>query len=260
MSFNNAAFSRSLIAGDKRAISYATFVRSVALQDWLPQDHPGAAWTVPVFLCMYGKAIKCMPHLHSLELSRISVDRPLLKAICALERLTTLRFVDCSFELVRSQMGAREVISDLPPRRLKEFSFSTSSDPEPFLLELLHRITNLANLERIAVLHSSAVAEAILSWIPENNVLKRLEIGEVKDVPVLWTALERCKCLEQLEVGCLDGDPTVHDSLPVLFLPLLRKVVSSSPVLLRLVKQGARGIYTFDRRQFGDTFPIVSCD
>ena len=235
--FNNTAFSRSLLAGDKSAVFYATFIRSVTLQDWLP-DHLSTAWTIPAFLCMYGKAFKRMPHLHSLQLSRVSVDRPLLKAICALERLTSLCFADCSFDLVVGSPTGPNFISALSPLRLKEFSFSTSSDPEPFILGLLRRTIDLENLEQLVVLHS-AVAEVILSWIPENNVLKRLEIGEIKDVAVLWTALERCKGLEWLEVRHLNGDPAVRDSLPALCLPALRKVVSLSPVLLRLVKQVA---------------------
>ena len=209
----------------------------------MPQDRLGAVWTVPAFLLMYGKAMQSMPHLHSLELYRVSVDRGLLRAICALKQLTTLCLERCSFRLDEQEpsgMDARKFVSALSPLRLKEFSLALSPNFERPLLSLLFRIINPRDLERLKIVHAWGVTEAILSWIPENNVLKRLEIEAIKDVAVLLTALERCKCLEHLEVRQVDDiDPAVCDSLPALCLPLLRRVVSSSPVILRLVRQVA---------------------
>ncbi|KAF8804915.1 hypothetical protein BYT27DRAFT_7169820 [Phlegmacium glaucopus] len=234
LSLNHAPFCRSIIHGSGSAQTMATYVKRCSFSDWiLDQNDTPSSWCNKEFQTLYSRALALMPNVEELKLTRIYINKHLLKSIMELKCLTSLSLDRC---LVRKAKDIRK----LSTLRLKYLRLFGSPGPSRILVDddtLL--ISQSLCLDSLLMVHTNCWS--FVTRIAEQDchlLLRELDIVEAHDVRLLPKIFQKTPALKKLRISSAvtsQQEIQFDNVLPVLDelccpLFLLRSLVPGRPI------------------------------
>ena len=233
---NHAPFCRNIIRGCKSAQTMATYVKRCSFSNWI-QDEYEPSWCNTEFQILYSRALAFMPNVEELKLTKICINKYLLKSIMELKCLTSLSLDFCLIGEVKTKD-----IRKLSALRLKYLRFFGS--PRPLRISVNDDddtlfISRFLCLDSLLMLHSNCWP--FVARIAEQNShlpLQELDISDVQDVGLLPKIFQKTPALEKLRISSAatsKHDVQFDDVLPALDelccpLFLLQSLVPGRPI------------------------------
>lgn len=217
-SSNHAPFCRSILHGCGSAQAMATHVKLCSFSDWIsdPNDPP-LSWCNMEFQTLYSRALALMPNVEELKLRKIYINKPLLKSIMKLKRLTSL-----SLDLCRIGKAKDKDIHKLSTLGLKSLRLFGSLERLGTLVDddtLL--ISQSLCLDSLLMVHTNCWS--FVTRIAEQNFhlpLRELDIVEAHDVERLPKIFQKTPALKKLTISSARTSQHKiqfdNDALPVL--------------------------------------------
>ena len=235
---NHAPFCRNIIRGCKSARTMATYVKRCSFSNWIQDEYESSpSWCNTEFQILYSRALAFMPNVEELKLTKICINKYLLKSIMELKCLTSLSLDFCLIGEVKTKD-----IRKLSTLRLKYLRFFGS--PRPLRLSVNDDddtlfISRFLCLDSLITMHSNCWP--FVARIAEQNChlpLQELDISEVHDVGLLPKIFQKTPALEKLRISSAatsKHDVQFDDVLPALDelccpLFLLRSLVPGRPI------------------------------
>jgi hypothetical protein len=230
---HHAPFCRSIIRGCESARTMATFVKRCSFFDWIENEFP-PSWYNTEFQILYSKALAFMPNVEELELTKISINKYLLKSITGLRCLTSL-----SLDLCLIQIGA---VKDKDIRKLSTLQLKCLRyyESRPFVDDDdASLISQVICLDSLLMVHTNYWP--LVARIAEQNChlpLQELDIFSVGDVRLLPKIFQKTPALEKLRISVaadlnhIQFDDVLLPALDELCCPLflLRSLVPGRPI------------------------------
>ena len=227
-SLNYAPFCRSIIQGCGSAQIMATYVKRCSFSDWIPgPNDPSSSWCNMAFQTLYSKALALMPNVEELKLTRICIDKYLLKNMVGLRRLTSLSLDHCFIRKVKDKD-----IRKLSALRLKYLRLFESP-------EIDGGISQSLCLDSLLAVYTNCWS--FLTRIAEQNCylpLRELDIVEARDLEMLPKIFQNTPTLKKLRIssaGTSQDKIRFDNVLPILDelccpLFLVRSLVPGRPI------------------------------
>ena len=211
---NHAPFCRSIIRGCGSARTMATYVKRCSFSDWIQDEYEfPASWCSTEFQILYSRALAFMPNVEELNLTKIHINKYLLRSIVGLNCLTSLSLAFCRFKEVKVKNIRK--LSTLQLKHLRFFgSPSIFIDDEPLF------IPQIFCLDSLITLHTDCWH--FVAPIAEQNrqlSLQELDVYETQDVGLLPKIFRNTPALEKLTISFAErpnDDVQFDDVLPAL--------------------------------------------
>ena len=233
-----APFCRSIISGCGSARIMATYVKRCSFSDWIQdQNDSTPCWYNLEFQTLYSRALAFMPNVEELKLTKITINRKLLKRIVELKCLTSLSLNFCDF----GEIKAKDICK-LSTLQLKHLRFTGSSLAWITLIENTLLVSQFLCLDSLLTVHTNYWP--FVARIAEQNShlplqeLEILEILEAENLDMLPKVFQKTPALKKLRITSTPApnhDVQFDDVLPALrelYCPLflLRSLVPGRPI------------------------------
>lgn len=212
----------------------ATYVQRCSFSDWIPDpDDPLSSWCDTEFQTLYSRALALMPNVKELKLTRIYINKHLLKSIMELKCLTSL-----SLDLCFIGKAKDKDVRKLSTLRLK--SLRLFGSPSAILVDDdTSLISQSICLDFLLMVHTNCWS--FVTRIAEQNChlpLRELDIVEAYDVGLLPKIFQKTPALKKLRISSAatsQHEIRFDNVLPVLDelccpLFLLRSLVPGRPI------------------------------
>ena len=216
-SLNHAPFCRSIIQGCGSAQTMATYVKRCSFSDWIPDSNDSpSSWCHTEFQMLYSRALVLMPNVEELKLTRIYINKYLLKSIMELKCLTSL-----SLDLCLIGKAKDKDIRKLSTLRLKSLRLFGSPGPSQIMDDdHMLLISQSLCLDSLSTLHTNCWTFVTRVADQSYNLpLRELDIASAHDVALLPKIFQKIPALRKLSissVGTPQCEPQFNDVLPVL--------------------------------------------
>ena len=229
---NHAPFCRSIIRGCESARTMATYVKRCSFSDWIQDENESSpSWCNTEFQILYSRALAFMLNVEELKLTKICINKYLLKSIVELKCLTSLSLDLCLIGEVKAKDIRK--LSTLQLKYLRFFRRFVDDDDDPLL------ISQFLCLDSLLTVHTNCWP--FVARIAEQDChlpLQELDVYEVQDVALLPKIFQKTPALEKLRISSAvtpKYDVQFDDVLPALDelccpLFLLRSLVPGRPI------------------------------
>ncbi|KAJ7054264.1 hypothetical protein C8F01DRAFT_1089152 [Mycena amicta] len=214
---------KPLTSNMEMALQLASFVKECTFRDWLPSDR-----LIPMadaFLLRNARAVRLTKNVNKIYISATPLTNPLVQTVYNLKAtLSTLSIRNCPLEIELTQHQQNH-LSNL---KLASLEFlSPSSSPFDIPPETL-RLKDL----REFITDSGRLSDHFLRR--PHPFLRRLELQDVQDLPLLFARLDKCPTITELTINNvmrpLGGGPPKIPALAATALPDLETL--SIPTIL----------------------------
>ena len=221
LNLNHAPFFRSIIRGCGSARTMATYVKRCWFWDWMQDENDSTpSWSIAEFQTLYSRALAFMPNVEELKLSRVDINKYLLKSIMELKCLTSL-----TLDFSRGEVKTKNIrkLSTLHLKHLRLFGHSRVDDISEFLC-----LDSLLTVDTDCLPFVARIAEQNC-----NLPLQELIIYQVPDAELLPKIFQKTPALQKLRI--LSTVTSYHDVQFDDVLPHLNELCCSLFLLRCLV-------------------------